>query len=95
MIGSAVLIQYTSCDGRTDHGIAVAYTPWHRPTVARKRVMVKKPSGTLGGCLRLPVYGRLILVNIHLAVLTHKIILVLVLMHGKAHHFYSRFRSHI
>jgi len=26
MTGSAVLIQYMSCDGRTDYGIVVAYT---------------------------------------------------------------------
>ena len=41
------------------------YALQHRPTVASKKsnaINFKKPPGTPGGCLRLPVYGRLSLV---------------------------------
>ena len=57
-------------DRSTDYGISVAqhmtYALQHRPTDARVKTCnttnLKKPSGTPGGCLRLPVYGRLSLV---------------------------------
>jgi len=68
MTCSAVLIHYKARDGRTDCGIAVAYTCYIIGIGLLSRVKasnatnLKKPSGTLGGCLRLPVYGRLSLV---------------------------------
>ena len=67
MTGLAVLIQYM-CDGRrpTDYGIAVAYMRYSIGLLSlSKKVMLyssKKPASTPGGCLRLPVYGRLSLV---------------------------------
>jgi len=74
MTCSAVLIHYKACDGRTDYGIAVAYTCYTIGIGLLSRVKtsnatnLKKPSGTLGGCLRLPVYGRLSLVIITITI---------------------------
>jgi len=61
--GSAVLIQYTRVTDVTDYirNFLGIYVLQH----ANKKVMLqtsKKPPGTPGGCLRLPVYGRLSLV---------------------------------
>ena len=66
--GSAVLTQYTR-ERRTDYGINVAHKRYSYSIDLLTRVKtsnttnLKKPPGTPGGCLRLPVYGRLSLVK--------------------------------
>jgi len=69
MTCSAVLIHYKACDGRTDYGIAVAYTCYIIGIGLLSRVKtstatnLKKAFRHAGRCLRLPVYGRLSLVT--------------------------------